>query len=1044
MKLIRLSLPIILCLLTLSGKAQDANNNKDIPHLTAEIVEIGKVSPRTQIAGAQGEKYEQAYIMNLNGSWDFWWSDSDENYKNEYISPKYNSAEWNKIQVPANWEINGYGTAIYTNHGYEFAPHKPQPPHLPGKNAIGVYRKVISLPDNWDNREVYLNIGGAKSGCYVYVNGKEIGYNEDSKNTAEYNLTPYLQKGENLIALKMYHWSTGSYLECQDFWRISGIERDVYILCQPKVHIFDYKITPIVESLSNDGLTGSGHFELDVVIKNSSAINAKANLILGEALSEAGEKEIEIAAQGESVQSFKIPFKNWNLWSAEIPNLYNGKIAISQNGAITEEIEFKFAPRKIEIIGNQLLVNGKAIKIKGVNVHEHNEHTGHLISREQAEADIKLMKKYNFNAVRCSHYPQPAYFYELCDEYGIYVCDEANIESHGMYYSLRKGGTLGNDLRFYNAHIARVKNMYWRNKNYTSIIFWSMGNEGGNGYNFYQTFLYLKELDKVRPVQHERAILEWNTEIFCPQYPSAATLVKWDSEKTDRPYIMSEYAHAMGNSTGNFKDLWDVIYSSDKLQGGFIWDWVDQGIVQKNSQGQKFWAYGGDFGKNAPSDGNFLCNGVIGPDRVPHPAMNEIKHIYQNVWFEPNGDGNFRVINRNYFKEIDSYSYSIIAIPLVYSKNVKKRVIIGKKIETSIAAGDTVVVALPQFKMEDNYDYYVNFEAEQSWNQYKLNKGNGKSDIAGESKKAKVEFEINPNTGIIVKYAVNGVNYIADAFGIRPNYWRGPTDNDYGNGAPDRWQPWKVYGKENKPAEITDNIINGNRVIRIVYSLKDLNCNNVITYTLEPNGALTVLSEMSQSTLAEAPRYGVRWRMPKEFSNVRYYGRGPWENYNDRNNGAMADIYSCSVEDMYVPYVRPQENGHRTETRWLEILNDNGKGIVIYALSGAPSSEEDINYFEFNTLHNSVEDFDCEESDAPYQWNNYTENDPHDIGRARNVMKKQTHICDVSPKNFTEVCIDASMTGVGGDNSWGAQTYPKYKVNTSKPQLLKLRIVPVR
>lgn len=1029
MKRISISLAIIVCWLSSSLLV---SAQQGVPHLTAEIVELGKVPSRTQLAGAQGEKYDSHFVMSLNGEWDFWWSVSDADYKDEYVSEKFNSSEWEHISVPANWELNGYGTAIYTNHGYEFKPYKPQPPFLPEKNAVGVYRKTITIPSDWKEREVYLNIGGAKSGCYVYLNGQLVGYNEDSKNAAEYDLTPYIHEGDNQLALKIYRWSTGSYLECQDFWRLSGIERDVYIFAQPKVHIFDYTLTPIVEQLASDGLTGTGYFEVEVLLQNHSDANALMTLALGDDLALGGEKQVVIAPNSQSTQVFHIPFQDWKLWSAEIPNLYDGAISLLQEGKETERLTFKFAPRKVEIVGNQLLVNGKAIKIKGVNLHEHNQYTGHVISREQTEADIKLMKQHNFNAVRCSHYPQPAYFYELCDAYGIYVCDEANIESHGMYYNLNKGGTLGNDLRFYNAHMARVKNMYWRNKNYPCIIFWSMGNEAGNGYNFYETFLHLKSLDKVRPVQHERAILEWNTEIYCPQYPSAFRMAEWASQPTDRPYILSEYAHAMGNSTGNFKDLWDIIYAASNLQGGFIWDWVDQGIYQENADGHPFWAYGGDFGVNAPSDGNFLCNGVLGPDRVPHPAMNEIKHIYQNLWIEPNGDGTYRAINRNYFKSIDYYKYEIVSIPQSYSKVAKAKVVKSGKVNVSIPADDTLVITLPQIKMQKGYDYYVNFSGEGSWNQYALSDVS-EWPIPQPTNKANVNFVINPQTGIVEQYSVNGVNYLTDAFGIIPNYWRAPIDNDYGNGSPAKWQVWKVYGKQNLPTEVKEQTLDGHRVITVTYSLLDIGCQNVITYTVAPNGVLTVDAQMSASTMAEAPRYGMRWRMPKHFATIRYYGRGPWENYCDRKDAANLGIYVGRVEDMYVPYVRPQENGHRVDTRWLDIMSDNGHGLVICAVNNA---------FEFNTLHNSVEDFDAEESNAPYQWNNFVENDPHDIGRARNVMKKQTHISDITPREFTEVCIDAQMTGVGGDNSWGAQTYEKYKVHTSTPQSLTFKIIP--
>ena len=398
MKRFCFTIAAFLCLCAYAGMAADGTEKQNIPHLTTETVEIGKVSPRTQLAGAQGERYKQEYVIPLNGEWDFWWSESDALFREEFVTPGYNSSSWDKIKVPANWELNGYGTAIYTNHGYEFKPYKPQPPHLPEKNAVGVYRKVIDIPDNWDGREVYMNIGGAKSGCYVYVNGIFAGYNEDSKNVAEYDLTPYLHKGENLVALKIYRWSTGSYLECQDFWRLSGIERDVYIFAQPKAHIFDYRITPIVEELSADGLTGSGYFELDVVVKNNAESGTSVELSLGGALANGGRREVSIAAGKESVQSFRIPFEKWNLWSAEIPVLYDGSIALAQEGNECENVEFKFAPRKVEIIGNRLLVNGKAIKIKGVNMHEHNQYTGHVISREQTEADIKLMKANNFNA----------------------------------------------------------------------------------------------------------------------------------------------------------------------------------------------------------------------------------------------------------------------------------------------------------------------------------------------------------------------------------------------------------------------------------------------------------------------------------------------------------------------------------------------------------------------------------------------------------------------------------------------------------------------
>lgn len=1043
-----LSLLYIVCAAHLYGQ-KPAWKDETVPS-------FGKMPARVQLPLLK----QHPDTISLNGTWKFLWVEDDGQVPYNFAEPTYRPTNWENFKVPANWEVNGYGTAIYVNHPYEFKPFQPQAPLLPKENPVGLYRKIIDIPQNWDGSRIILNIGGAKSGCYVYVNGSEIGYNEDSKNPAEYDLTNFVKPGENLIALKIYRWSTGSYLECQDFWRISGIERDVYLLRQPQAHLYDFKVQAAFNQISTDGLTSK---EADVILEmelrnNSKTIkNITTVFSLANGNIAANEQNLELQPSETKCVKIICPIrKEVRLWSAEKPVLYDATIKITQDGEQSEAYSFKYGFRKIEILGNQLLVNGKAIKIKGVNMHEHNQYTGHVIKKADIERDIQLMKHNNINAIRCCHYPQPDFFYDLCDQYGIYVCDEANIESHGMGYNLRKGGTLGNNPAFLNAHMERTVNMYERNKNHPCVIFWSLGNEAGNGYNFYETYKYLKAIDSTRPVQYERALLEWNTDLFVPQYPGATDLAQWSRTITDRPYIMSEYAHAMGNSTGNFKDLWDVIYRAPNLQGGFIWDWIDQGLLISNKDGKNFWAYGGDFGKDTPSDGNFLCNGIVGPNREPHPAMNEIRHIYQNVQIEPERDSQeesnrhpmigirhnpltghelcLNVINRHYFTAIDTIFYQIKAYPKTYSRKPFPKSA-THILAVNVKADDTSLISIPlnAINFSPDYEYFINLSVEVNGrivaqNQYKINTISGNKiahNIAGAEKKIQnsrsgkllitetdniitvsnntTTFTVNTQSGGVISYKIKGEEYITEQFGLRPNYWRGPTDNDYGNKMPSKLQAWKQAGKELKITTHKITQEGENIILELTYSLSEFNASNTITYTIAPTGKLTVYARLSPTTIAEMPRYGIRWRMPAQYNIIEYFGRGPDENYCDRNCGSPLGIYKTTASAMYHPYVRPQENGHRTDTRWLAITNGKGKGLLI----SAPS-------FEFNSLQNSVEDFDSQDSAAPYQWENKRPNDPHAIETVRNIKPKQTHISDIAPHNFTEVCIDKMMRGIIG------------------------------
>ncbi|MEG1511793.1 MAG: glycoside hydrolase family 2 TIM barrel-domain containing protein [Bacteroidales bacterium] len=1046
------------------------------------VPSFGKMPARVQLAMLK----QRPDTISLNGSWKFLWVENPRQIPQNFADPGYTPANWDHFNVPANWEVNGYGTAIYVNHPYEFKPFQPQAPLLPNDNPVGLYRKTITIPQDWDGSRIILNIGGAKSGCYVYINGTEIGYNEDSKNPAEYDLTNFVKPGKNLIALKIYRWSTGSYLECQDFWRISGIERDVYLFRQPQTHLHDFTANAVLHQISRDGLTSNNaEVALNVELINNHKtvqhLKLEFSLAGGEIVAVTQEVELQ-PSTAKSIRIICPVHKAVQLWSAEKPLLYDATIKVTQGGKESEAYSFKFGFRKIEIMGNRLLVNGKAIKIKGVNMHEHNQYTGHVISKADIEHDIRLMKQNNINAIRCCHYPQPYFFYDLCDTYGMYVCDEANIESHGMGYNLRKGGTLGNNPAFFNAHMERTINMYKRNKNHPSIIFWSLGNEAGNGYNFYETYKYLKAADTTRPVQYERALLEWNTDLFVPQYPSAADLAQWSLTATDRPYIMSEYAHAMGNSTGNFKDLWDIIYSAPNLQGGFIWDWIDQGLLISHKDGKKFWAYGGDFGKDTPSDGNFLCNGIVGPNRKPHPAINEIRHVYQNVQIEPAGDAqsginmnlltdhalHLSVINRHYFTAVDSILYEIKAFPKTYGRKPLPKST-ARFLAVHVPADDTSLITIPlnTIHFAPDYEYFINLSVPVNGqivaqNQYKINTVSGNKITqnitrVGENTKNSrtanhrsgklqiaqanniitvsnnaVTFAVNTRSGGVISYKVKGEEYINEQFGIRPNYWRGPTDNDYGNKMPSKLQAWKQAGKElkiisHKIAQKGEDVI-----LELTYGLPNVNASNIITYTLTPTGKLTVHAGLSPTCFSEMPRFGMRWRMPAQYNSIEYFGRGPNENYCDRNYGSPLGIYKTTASAMYHPYVRPQENGHRTDTRWLAITNSKGKGVLI----SAPS-------FEFNALQNSVEDFDSEDSAAPYQWENKRPNEPHAIETVRNIKPKQTHISNIVPRNFTEVCIDKMMRGVAGDDSWGAEPYEQYKVKCNRGVEFEFTVEPL-
>lgn len=1096
------------CLLFASAVGLKSQDRKLPYWRDMHVLSVNKQAPRSSFMTYDNEKealsskYENSkYYKLLNGTWKFYFTEDQRQLPANLENPSTSFSEWHDIQVPGNWELQGFGTAIYVNHPYEFQPRNPQPPLLPDATPVGVYKREIEIPSDWKGRDIYLHVAGAKSGMYVYLNGKEVGYSEDSKNPAEFLINPYLQDGKNILAIKIYRWSTGSYLECQDFFRLSGIERDVLLWSQPKTAIQDFRIISTLDDSYTNGI-----FKLAVDIKNTSnnLSNAKINYQLfdtNKKVVTSGSKDITVKTNDKVTVDFSADLNKVATWTSEAPNLYKLLISVEQNGKTTEYVPFNVGFRRIEIkesdieINHKKLtlfyVNGQPIKLKGTNIHEVSQYTGHYVTPEQMRRNFELMKQSNINSVRLSHYPQDRKFYEMCDEYGIYVYDEANIESHGMYYSLRKGGTLGNNPDWLESHMDRTRNMYERNKNFPCVTIWSLGNEAGNGYNFYNTYSYLKEKEKTlmnRPVNYERALWEWNTDMYVPQYPSTKWLEEIGEAGADRPVVPSEYAHAMGNSTGDFHGQWNAIYKYPHLQGGYIWEWIDHALLAKNKDGKEYWAYGGDFGKDMPSDGNFVADGVIGPDQVPHPAMSEIKYNHQNIGFRAVdiSKGQIEITNRFYFTNLSKYK--------VKYKILKNDKIIKESIlALNIAPQEKEVISLPvsTLKPEAGAEYFINFEVatKQSeplipvghviaYDQFELPiradkkayKSSGPklsiSDNAGivTISSSKVNFVFDTKQGIATSYKVEGKEYFKDGFGIQPNFWRGPTDNDYGNGAPKRLHIWKESSKNFKIANYITKEDGDNIQLTADYKLAAGN-NYIVIYTVHPSGALKVAvrftplqkeeekidkseaellatyspkaraENKAKKNVLEVPRIGIRFRLPAGMDNIHYFGRGPEENYIDRYKGTLVGLYAATAWNLYFPYVRPQENGHHTDTRWISATTVQGDGLLIVG-------EKPI---EFNALRNSVEDFDAQESDAPYQWSNFSAQEiaNRDYDKAKDNMRKQTHAIDITPKDYVEVCLDLRQQGVAGFDSWGSRPIPEATIYADEEYNWTFTMLPV-
>lgn len=974
--------------------------------------------PFSDETSAIKNKYEASpYYQSLNGTWKFYWVPKISEVPTNFYKENYDVSKWADIQVPANWEFSGYGIPMYVNVGFGF---KKNPPHIDREDSpTGAYRREFTIPENWDGRRVFIHFEGGTNSMYVWVNGEKVGYTENAKSPAEFDITPYIRKGKNTLACEVHKYSDGSYLEDQDMWRLGGINRNVYLYSTDQVRILDFFAHPDLDKNYKNGI-----FSLDLVLKNYTT-ETKDQSIEVAILDNNNKKvfsnsqKINIPADNIAETTIKGTVSSPLKWTAETPNLYTLLITLKDNkGKIVESTSHKIGFRKIELTDGQVLINGKKVYFKGVNLHEFNTQTGQVVTREVMMRNIQLMKELNINAVRTSHYPQPALWYELCDQYGIYLVDEANLESHGLGYG---PDNVSNFPEWHGAHMDRIIRAVERDKNHPSVIFWSLGNEASNGKAFFDMYKWAKERDKSRPVQYEQAHQkDSNTDIICPMYPSWESMTKDAAKDLGRPYIMCEYAHAMGNSMGNFQEYWDVIRSSKNMQGGFIWEWYNHGFKTQDDQGRPYWAYGGDLkGYNKMNDGNFCIDGVISPDQNYLPHTHIVKKVYQNILFSAKDlkNGIITVINDFKFTDLTNknYTYKWVLLKngekanegtfdIVVPADSKKDIKLNIPAITS-EAGSEYYLQVFAYTKEETPFLPVGFEvakgefAFESNNYFTpatytgyldINKGDDNITV----KSGSVSYQFSTKDGRSLLSVENDGKRI---FNELPslNFWRAPTDNDFGSGEQYTLRIWDaaryniIYsykGSQENNGTITFNYEARLRGIEAIVNL---------SYTVNKDGSLTVDAHYKalSDKLPEMMRFGMLMSLAKEYNDFTWYGRGPWENYVDRNADTFMGIWNGAVEEQYHPYIRPQEGGNKTDVRWLSLKNKSGKGIRVKGSQPLSVSA--------------------------------TNNRPEDLDPG--ITKKQQHSSDVLPREEVILCVDLFQRGVAGRNSWGAKPLDQYR-----------------
>ncbi|MFY0686562.1 MAG: DUF4981 domain-containing protein [Cyclobacteriaceae bacterium] len=1010
--------------------------------------------PTQESALANARYYDSPLYQSLHGDWKFNWVRKPDDRPVNFYEAGFDASGWKEIAVPSNWELEGYGIPIYTNITYPFEKNPPFIDHE--YNPVGSYIKTFEIDEEWDTKDVFIHFGGVRSAMYLWVNGEFVGYNEGSKTPAEFEISKYLREGVNKLAVEVYRWADASYMEDQDFWRLSGIDREVYLFARDKTTLLDYTAIASLDDAYNDGV-----FSLDLTFGNNSArsktLKASVQLIKnGETILNL-DQSFTIAGDAEESVAFENTIENVKKWSAETPELYDLVVSWSdQKGNLIESTASKIGFRKVEIKNAQLLVNGMAVYLKGANLHDHDERTGHVVDEELTILDLKVMKQNNLNAIRCSHYPKNPFFYQLCDQYGFYVVDEANIENHGM------GATnqgLDNNMEqqaihpaylpeWKNMHLDRTIRMFERDKNFTSIITWSLGNEAGNGENFVATYEWLKANDETRPVQYEGAKNYDNTDIYAPMYERIEEMEAYAKNKPTRPYIQCEYAHAMGNSVGNLQDYWDMMEKYDVLQGGFIWDWVDQGLLTETEDGKPYWAYGGDLGgQDMYHDGNFCLNGLVNPDRSPHPSLYEVKKVYQYIKFNNvnAAEGQFEIYNGYDFIDLGGFDFNWE----LRANGVQETT--GKIELGTVLPHTSTIVSIDLPELSSNVEYYLIVTANTAANAPLVPKGH---EVANEefqlTKRNPIEYDRTVEGEIIVSNKDGEMIVKGDGFEMtfditsgtmtaldygngnmlvsspKPNFWRAPIDNDYGYNMQRDWEVWKTASTDQSLVSFIANkeskgklkklskgkVANGTVILKSTYQPSGVGGEVSVRYTINAAGQMLVETSIDKlkADLPPLPRFGLNMVLNKSYADVSWYGRGPFENYQDRNTAAFVGSFTSTVEELYFPYARPQENGYRTDIRNLKLANSAGKGVEFIALGDLLS---------FSAHHQYNSDFD------------------------EGLKKINRHATDITKRDIVNVNVDYMQMGVGGDNSWGAQPHEEYKL-AAKPMNYSFVIQPVQ
>ncbi len=981
-----------------------------------------------------GNRTASPFYYSLNGPWKFQWFPKPGDAEIEFYQPKFEVDRWNDIQVPGNWQLQGYDVPIYTNVKYPFRP--VDPPHIPANNnPVGCYQRSFEIPVAWQNRQVFLHFEGVKSAFYVWINGKKVGYSEDSATPAEFNITSYLENGPNSISVKVFRWSDGSYLEDQDAWRFSGIYRDVYLFSTPLVHIRDFMVQTELDQRYEDAVLNVlaevqnfyaqklENYQLELILYDENKLPVFKPV----------EKQLTIDQKATTSLQFSIPVARPLKWTAETPHLYTLILKLkAANNQVFEFESTRIGFRKVEIQKGQLLLNGKAITFKG-DRHEHDPDHGRTLSEALMLKDIKLMKQSNINAVRTAHYPNYPCWYELCDEYGIYLIDEANLETHEIW------SQLSNDPNWKAAFLDRIQQMVVRDKNHPSVVIWSLGNEAGYGPNHEAMAEWLRRYDPTRPIHYESTDPGYTAEpshfdIIANMYPSVERMVELTEKNPDRPVIICEYAHAMGNSVGNLQEYWDAIEKYPRLQGAFIWDWVDQGLRQRTETGVEWYAYGGDFGEEM-TDSNFCINGLVFPDRTPQPELFEVKKAYQSIKVQPVD------LSVGTVKITNAYDFLNLALAEIHwalsaNGNIVENGHLGAR---HISAGKSEIITIPYHQVPpvSGTEYWLDLSFqlteptawapkghELAWYQFKIPAQPIKPEVYKTDRMPALKLNQTPADieitgaafslrfsrlqGTLISFAYQGIELLKQ--GPLPNFWRAPTDNDAGGDERSykyRWEKaglnqLKINVKNMQAAQLRPQVIR----VSVDFELpgKADTIEQKCSYTVYGSGDILLDNQIKVgANFPPLPRVGLALQLPREFENISWFGRGPHESYWDRKSGARIGVYQGTVAEQYVPYIKPQENGNKSDVRWVCLTNQNDFGLLVI---GMPLLNTSAHHYSLENL------------------------------------TQAKHIHEVQNSNYITWNLDYQQMGLGGDDSWNPRTHEEYllKANSYRYQI---RLCPI-